>query len=119
MNYYAPLLVVFAISLIVAIAGLAISEVLGPKTKNKVKLANYECGIEATPRADSSGKFPVKYYLTAMTFIVFDIEVVFMYPWAVSFNLVRGFGLLAMLTFIALITVPYIYELRRGGLEWD
>lgn len=119
MNLYVPLLVVFALSLIVAIAGLVLSELLGPRTHNKVKLENYECGIEATPRAGAAGRFPIKYYLTAMTFIIFDIEVVFIYPWAVSFTLVGAFGLVAMLVFIALITVPYIYEWRRGGLEWD
>ena len=60
----------------------------------------------------------MRYYLVAMTFIVFDIEVVFMYPWAVSFNQLGLFGLVAMLTFIAVITVPYIYEWRRGGLDY-
>ena len=60
----------------------------------------------------------MRYYLVAMTFIIFDIEVVFMYPWAVSFNMLGLFGLGAMLTFIALITVPYIYEWRRGGLDY-
>lgn len=119
MNLYVPLLVVFALSLVVAVAGLLLSELLGPRTHNRIKLANYECGIEPTPRAGSAGRFPIKYYLTAMTFIVFDIEVVFMYPWAVSFHRAGGVGLIAMLLFIGLITVPYVYEWRRGGLEWD
>ena len=63
--------------------------------------------------------FPIKYYLVAMTFIIFDIEVVFLYPWAVAFKELAVFGLIAMLTFLFLITVPFIYEWRRGGLDWD
>lgn len=69
--------------------------------------------------AGTAGRFPIKYYLTAMTFIIFDIEVVFLFPWAVSFEQLGAFGLIAVLTFIFLITVPFVYEWRRGGLEWD
>ena len=61
----------------------------------------------------------IKYYLVAMTFIIFDIEVVFLYPWAIAFHELAMFGLIAMLTFLALITVPFVYEWRRGGFEWD
>lgn len=102
-----------------AIGGLVASAILGPRRPNRVKLENYECGVEATPSAGGAGRFPVKYYLTAMTFIIFDIEVVFLYPWAVTFERLGMFGMIAMLTFIFLITVPFVYEWRRGGLEWD
>lgn len=118
-NPFVPLLVMAAVAAAMAIGGLAASAVIGPKRYNRVKVANYECGVEATPRAASAGRFPVKYYLIAMTFIIFDIEVVFLYPWAVSFSELTAFGLVAMLGFIFLITVPYVYEWRRGGLEWD
>lgn len=119
MNPYTPLLMMIVVALVVALGGLVASGVIGPKRYNRVKVANYECGIEATPSAGGDGRFPVKYYLTAMTFIIFDIEVVFLYPWAVSFDKLGAFGLVAILTFIFLITVPFVYEWRRGGLEWD
>ena len=119
MNPYTPLLVMIGMAMLVALGGLVASGILGPKRYNRVKVLNYECGIEATPSAGNSGRFPIKYYLTAMTFIIFDIEVVFLYPWAVSFDKLGLFGLVAIMTFIFLITVPFVYEWRRGGLEWD
>lgn len=117
-NPYVPLLIMLAAALVVAVGGLAASAILGPKQKNVVMAQNYECGIDPGPQRIEEGRFPVKYYLVAMTFIIFDIEVVFMYPWAVSFGIVGPFGLLSILLFIALITVPYLYELRRKGLDW-
>lgn len=119
MNPYVPLLVMLAGAAVLAFGGLGMSAILGPKRYNRVKVSNYECGIEATPSATNGGRFPIKYYLTAMTFIIFDIEVVFLYPWAVSFTSLGWAGLVAMLVFIFLITVPFVYEWRRGGLEWD
>lgn len=119
MNAYVPLLVMIVAAAVLAVGGLVMSAFLGPKRYNRVKLENYECGVEATPSAGGSGRFPVKYYLTAMTFIVFDIEVVFLYPWAVSFEKLGLFGMVSILTFVFLVTVPFIYEWRRGGLEWD
>lgn len=119
MNPYVPLLIMMGVAAAMAVGGLAASAVIGPKRYNRVKVANYECGVQPTPRAEHSGRFQVKYYLIAMTFIIFDIEVVFLYPWAVAFDQLGLFGLVAMLTFIALISVPFVYEWRRGGLEWD
>ena len=117
MNAYVPLLVMIVAAFFLAIAGLVLSAILSPNRYNRVKLENYECGVEATPSAGPSSRFPVKYYLTAMTFIIFDIEVVFLYPWAVSFE---ELGAVRhdchVLTFIVLITVPFVYEWRRGGL---
>lgn len=118
-NPYVPILIMMAVALVVAVGGIAASAIIGPSNPNRVKVANYECGIEPTPRAEGAGRFPVKYYLVAMTFIIFDIEVVFLYPWAVSFTQLTAFGLIAMLGFIFLITVPFIYEWRRGGLDWN
>jgi len=118
-NPYVPLLVMMGLALLLAIGGLVASAILGPKRYNRAKLENYECGIQPTPHAVGGGRFPVKYYLVAMTFIVFDVEVVFLYPWAVSFTMLALFGTVAMMLFLALITVPFIYEWRRGGLEWD
>lgn len=117
-NPYVPLLIMAAVALTVSIGGLALSAVLGPQQKNRVKAENYECGIDPGPQHVEDGRFPVKYYLVAMTFIIFDIEVVFLYPWAVSFNVLGLFGLASILLFLGLITVPYIYEIRRKGLDW-
>ena len=79
----------------------------------------YECGIEPTPTPLGGGRFPVKYYLTAMLFIVFDIEIIFLYPWAVTFDKLGAFGLVEMVTFVITVLVAYAYVWRRGGLEWD
>ncbi len=117
-NPYVPLLIMLAVALTISLGGLGASAILGPKQKNKVMAQNYECGIDPGPQRIEDGRFPVKYYLVAMTFIIFDIEVVFLYPWAVSFDLIGPFGLVSILLFLALITVPYVYELRRKGLDW-
>ena len=116
-NPYVPILVMMAVAGVMAVGGVVASALIGPKRYNRAKLEAYECGIEPTPHA-VAGRFPVKYYLVAMTFIIFDIEVVFLYPWAVDFTTLATFGLVAMLAFLALITVPFIYEWRRGGFEW-
>jgi NADH-quinone oxidoreductase subunit A len=79
----------------------------------------YECGIEPTPQPIGRGKFPVKYYLTAMLFIIFDIEIVFLYPWAVHFDQLALFGLVEMVLFIITLLVVYAYVWRRRGLDWD
>lgn len=116
------ILIMGLVALVVAIGGLIASALLSPSKKNKAKTLTYECGIDPFAHDDGQGRFPVKYYLVAMTFIVFDVEMVFLYPWAVS---IAEFGkdlaipaLIAMLSFITLITVPYIYEWRRGGLDY-
>jgi NADH-quinone oxidoreductase subunit A len=91
----------------------------GPKRYNRVKLDSYECGIDPTPQPIGGGRFPVKYYLTAMLFILFDIEIVFLFPWAVAFDQLAVFGLIEMLLFIVTLGVAFAYVWRRGGLEWD
>ncbi|MDO5671362.1 MAG: NADH-quinone oxidoreductase subunit A [Actinomycetaceae bacterium] len=118
MSPYVSLLIMLAAALVIALSGLAVSAIMGPFKPNRTKVQTYECGIDPTPARASGARFPVKYYLTAMTFIVFDIEVVFLYPWAVSFSSLSWFGLIAMMTFVFLITVPFVYEWRRGGLDW-
>ncbi len=118
-NPYVPLLALMGVAAVLAIGGVAASAVLGPRRYNRAKLEAYECGIDPTPQAASGGRFPVKYYLVAMSFIIFDIEVVFLYPWAVAFGELALFGVVAMVTFIVLITVPFVYEWRRRGFDWD
>jgi NADH-quinone oxidoreductase subunit A len=119
MNSYAPIIVLGAISFGFAAFSIGAGALTGPKRYNRAKLDAYECGIEPTPQPVGGGRFPVKYYLTAMLFIVFDIEIVFLYPWAVAFDSLGIFGLVEMVLFIVTLLVAYAYVWRRGGLEWD
>ncbi|MCW2685236.1 MAG: NADH-quinone oxidoreductase subunit [Mycobacterium sp.] len=122
MNLYTPILVLGAIAAAFAVVSVVIATVIGPRRYNRSKLEAYECGIEPTPReatALSTGRFPIKYYLTAMLFIVFDIEIVFLYPWAVSFDSLGIFALVEMVLFMLAVFVAYAYVWRRGGLSWD
>ena len=119
MNPYVPIIVMMVVAGLLAVGGVVASQVLGPKRYNAAKLDRYESGLQPTPGAAEGGRMPIKYYLVAMTFIVFDIEVVFLYPWAVSFTMLAWFGVVAMIGFLLIITVPFVYEWRRGGFEWD
>ncbi|HEX5568120.1 MAG TPA: NADH-quinone oxidoreductase subunit A [Streptomyces sp.] len=119
MNVYTPILVLGALGAGFAVFSVVMASIVGPKRYNRAKLEAYECGVEATPQAAGGGRFPIKYYLTAMLFIVFDIEIVFLYPWAVSFDALGLFGLVEMLLFVLTVFVAYAYVWRRGGLEWD
>ena len=119
MNPYVPILVLFAIGAGFAVFSVAASSLTGPKRYNRAKLDAYECGIEPTPRAAGGGRFPVKYFLTAMLFIIFDIESVFLFPFAVGFGQLGMFALVEMVLFILTVFVAYAYVWRRGGLEWD
>ena len=125
MNLYLPILVLGGIAAAFALGSVALGQITGPKRFNCAKLEAYECGIEPSdqpanaPHAGSGQRFPVKYYLTAMLFILFDIEIVFLYPWAVALDRLGAFGLVEMVTFIATLLVAYAYVWRRGGLEWD
>ena len=100
MHAYAPILVLGAIAFGFAVFSIVAGALTGPKRYNRAKLDAYECGIEPTPQPVGGGRFPVKYYLTAMLFIVFDIEIVFLYPWAVTFDSLGIFGLVEMVLFI-------------------
>jgi NADH-quinone oxidoreductase subunit A len=115
---YVPIIILGALAAFFAVFSLVMGALSGPKRFNRAKLEAYECGIEPT-RQPQGIRFPVKYYLTAMLFIVFDIEIIFLYPWAVLFDKLGVFGLVEMVTFIATVLVAYVYVWRRGGLEWD
>jgi NADH-quinone oxidoreductase subunit A len=119
MNVYVPILVLGAVALAFALFSVVVASIAGPSRYNRAKLDAYECGIDPTPQPTGGGRFPVKYYLTAMLFIIFDIEIVFLYPWAVHFDALGVFGLLAMGLFMFNVFVAYAYEWRRGGLTWD
>jgi NADH-quinone oxidoreductase subunit A len=114
-----PILILACFGVGFAAFSIVAGSLSGPKRFNRAKLEAYECGIEPTPQAFRGHRLPVKYYLTAMLFIVFDIEIVFLYPWAVYYNHLGLFGLIEMVMFIAAVFVVYAYVWRRGGLEWD
>jgi NADH-quinone oxidoreductase subunit A len=116
---YVPLLALFLLAAGFAVFSIIAGSLSGPKRYNRAKYDAYECGIDPTPQPVGGGKFPVKYYLTAMLFIVFDIEIIFLYPWAVAFQHLGVFGLVEMVLFILTVFVAYVYVWRRGGLEWD
>ena len=116
---YLPVLALFLLAAGFAVVSILMGSLSGPKRYNRAKYDAYECGIEPTPQPVGGGKFPVKYYLTAMLFIVFDIEIIFLYPWAVAFQHLGVFGLVEMVLFILTVFVAYVYVWRRGGLEWD
>ena len=118
MKLYIPILVLAILAFGFAAFSVTVGTFAGPKRWNKAKLEAYECGIEPTP-PEIGSRFPVKYYLTAMLFILFDIEIVFLYPWAVAFDRLGAFGLVEMVLFIVTVLVAYAYVWRRGGLEWD
>ena len=105
------------VALVVIGALLVLSTILGPRNPSPQKLIPYECGI--IPQEEAKGRFPVRFATIAMLFIIFDVEVVFMYPWAVALDQLRLFGLIEMVVFIAILGVAYVYIWGRGGLEWD
>jgi NADH-quinone oxidoreductase subunit A len=115
---YLPILLLLILAVGFAGASVGVSRLMGPKMPNPTKLDAYECGN--VPLADVKGsRFPVKFYMVAMLFLVFDIEAVFVYPWALVFRELGWFGLGQMTLFIAILGVAFIYEIGRGGLEWD
>jgi NADH-quinone oxidoreductase subunit A len=120
MNAYVPILVLAGIAAVFAVVSVGVAVLIGPSRYNRAKLDAYECGIETLSRHNGAGqRFPIKYYLTAMLFIMFDIEIVFLYPWAVSFDSLGLFALVEMLLFMLTVFVAYAYVWRRGGLAWD
>ena len=119
MHPYVPIIFLGVLAAIFVAGTLITSALVGPKRYNRAKLDSYECGIEPTPQPIGGGRFPVKYYITAMLFIVFDIEIIFLYPWAVAFDQMALFGLVEMVIFIGTVFIAYAYVWRRGGLEWD
>lgn len=127
MNVYIPILVLGGIAAGFAVFSVLMGSLVGPSRYNRAKLAAYECGIEPLGQPDlvntqnvvGGQRFPVKYYLTAMLFIIFDIEIVFLYPWAVSYDTLGIFALVEMAVFMLTVFVAYAYVWRRGGLAWD
>jgi NADH-quinone oxidoreductase subunit A len=114
---YAPILIFLLVAGAISVVLLGLGFAFGRGRKDEDKLAPYECGFEAFE--DSRMRFDVRYYLVAILFIIFDLEIAFLFPWAVSLDAIGGFGLAAMGIFLAVLVVGFIYEWRKGALEWD
>jgi NADH-quinone oxidoreductase subunit A len=117
---YLPFVFLFVLGIGFAAVSATLGAVVGPKRYNRAKLDAYECGIEPSPHpVVGGGRVPVAYYLTAMLFILFDIEMVFLYPFAVTAKALGAFGLVEIVLFIVTVGFAYAYVWRRGGLDWN
>jgi NADH-quinone oxidoreductase subunit A len=114
---YLPIFFLVVLSTLFGVASMFVASKLSPRKWTAAKLDPYECGI-VPEETNERERFPVKFYLVAMLFIVFDIETVFLYPWAVAYDELALFGLVEMGTFIAILLAAYAYVWKRGGLEW-
>ncbi|MEQ1679748.1 MAG: NADH-quinone oxidoreductase subunit A [Nitrospira sp.] len=112
-----PIFLFIFVALAFGVMTLIVSHFVQPRYPEPEKLSTYECGAE--PFSDARMPFPVRYYIFAMLFVIFDIEVIFLYPWAVVFTKIGVIGLIEMLIFIGLFIVAYVYAWRKGALEWD
>jgi NADH-quinone oxidoreductase subunit A len=112
-----PILLFIFVALAFGVLTLVISYFVQPRYPESEKLTTYECGSE--PFSDARMPFPVRYYIFAMLFVIFDIEVIFLYPWALVFTKIGVIGLIEMMIFIGLFIVAYVYAWRKGALEWD
>src|ERR1700710_1079462 len=117
---YVPIVTLFALAALFALGSVTAAPYVGPRRYNRAKLDAYECGIEPSPQpVAGAGRMPVAYYLTAMLFILFDIEMVFLYPFAVAADSLGIFGLVEIVLFIVTLGFAYAYVWRRGGLDWN
>ncbi len=116
-NPYFPVLIIFLFAGIIVVALLLISQILGPKSLSLVKGEPFESGNP--PRGDARIRFSVKFYLVAMLFLIFDIEVVFLYPWAIHFRSLGVFGLVEMGIFLFIVVIGFIYAWKKGALDWS
>jgi NADH-quinone oxidoreductase subunit A len=115
-NYF-PIMLFVIIGLLVGVGPMLIGFLLGPRRPDPEKLSPYECGFEAFE--DARMKFDVRYYLVAILFILFDLEIAFLFPWAVVLKEIGMFGFVAMMVFLAILVVGFIYEWKKGALEWE
>ena len=114
---YLPLVIFVAVSLVIGLVLLIAPFIVAYKQPDPEKLSAYECGFNAFD--DARMKFDVRFYLVAILFIIFDLEVTFLFPWAATFGRVGAFGFWAMMIFLAVLTIGFIYEWKKGALEWD
>lgn len=117
LSNYLPLVIFIAVALVIGLALLIVPFIVAYKQPDPEKLSAYECGFNAFD--DARMKFDVRFYLVAILFIIFDLEVSFLFPWAVAFHDVGEFGFWSMMVFLGVLTIGFIYEWKKGALEWD
>ena len=119
MNYteYLPIFIFIVIAFSMSFGFALLSGIVGPNNPDKEKLSAYECGFE--PFEDARVKFDVRFYLVAILFIIFDLEVAFLFPWAISLSLIGLVGYLSMMIFLLILTVGFVYEWKKGALDWE
>lgn len=114
---YLPILIFLGIAIVIAVAAVAASYIVARQRPDAEKDSAYECGFEAF--GDSRSKFEVRFYLVAILFIIFDLEVAFLFPWAVSLGQIGVYGFWSMIVFLGVLTIGFIYEWKKGALEWE
>ena len=117
MTEYVPILVFLVLAFAISIGAIFFSLVVGEKNAYHDKNSTYECGFD--PFDDSRSRFEVKFYLVAILFIIFDLEIIFLFPWAIAFNEIGLFGFLSMMFFLLVLTIGFIYEWMKGALDWS
>ena len=117
LSEYLPILLFLIILIIFSIGALSLSFIVSPKKPSDEKLSPYECGFE--PFDDARTKFDIRFYLVAILFIIFDLEVAFLFPWAISLGTIGLFGFWSMMIFLLILTIGFIYEWKKGALEWE
>src|SRR6186713_3625647 len=116
LSAYVPIAIFVAVATGFAVFTLVFTSLIHPSKYNKVKLEPYECGIE--PLTDARDRYSIRYYLVAMLFVIFDVETVFMFPWAVIVDELALFGLIEMIVFLAILVTGYAYAWKKGALDW-
>ena len=114
---YLPILIFLAIAIALSLVIVGASYIVAPQRPNSEKLSQYECGFDAF--SDTRGRFDVRFYLVTLLFIIFDLEVAFLFPWATALGDIGLFGFWSMMIFLAVLTVGFVYEWRKGALEWE
>lgn len=116
-NEYLPILIQFIVAVGFVVTTMVATHLLGPKRKSKIKLETFECGIES--QGNARIPFSIKYFLVALLFVLFDVEVIFMYPWAVNFKELGVYGLIEMFLFMSIFLIGFFYIIKKGALKWE
>lgn len=113
---YVPIFILMVVAMAVPVVTLAIAKLIRPANPDKVKLMPYECGVD--PVDTGRGRFTIRFYIIAILFVVFDVETIFLFPWAVQFRALRMFGFIEMLVFLGILVIGYVWIWKKGALEW-